>query len=460
LLAGGRYRILKTIGRGGMGAVYLAEHTRLQGTLLAIKEMSDAQLSPADKAEAVAAFYREAQILANLKHDNIPRVSDSFEENGKEYLVMQYVHGETLEEKLVQNGRPLPEKEVLPWAGQLCDVLHYLHSQTPPIIFRDLKPANIMVDRQGQVKLIDFGIVRFFKPGQAKDTTKFGSPGYAPPEQYGKGQTDARSDVYALAATLHHILTGVNPELNPFQFDPARQLNRQISQTTSDALVKALQKDRAARWPDMPAFRQALLPLAAAKPAVAAKQAAAPAAASQAHRPSPPTIIKPPPPAPAPSPPPSPIKKPQSVGTQGGNPGFVDTNVLGRRLIAHLLDTAFLVLASIAVLFAIEMWRYSMGYYGVGEEIMALLVAGYYTIFHAHWGKTPGKKIAGIHVVCGDGTSIGWGRAFWRTATLLVTLYLGAIACLGIFPYIVPLLSSNQRAAHDYLSGTVVARDW
>jgi serine/threonine protein kinase len=208
VLLGGRYRIVQALGKGGFGAVYKAVDTRFQGQrVVAIKEMSDAQLSQSEKAQALQDFRHEANLLVQLNHPYLPNVSDFFEEAGKAYLVMEFVEGTTLEKKQEQAGGPLDESLVMGWALQLCTVLHYLHTRPQPIIFRDMKPSNVMVTNEGEIKLIDFGIARVFKASATKDTTLLGSVGYAPLEQYGRGQSDARSDIYALGATMYDLLT-------------------------------------------------------------------------------------------------------------------------------------------------------------------------------------------------------------------------------------------------------------
>jgi serine/threonine protein kinase, bacterial len=255
-----RYLIVKRIGRGGMAAVYLAADTRLSNKVCAVKEMSDtALIDPSEQQQARDAFQREAQMLAQLNHPNLPKVNDFFEESGKLYLVMDYIEGQTLEAALDASAGGLPESHVLDWARQLCEVLDYLHHCSPPIIFRDLKPGNIMLDRQNCIKLIDFGVARLFKPGQTQDTTSFGTDGYAPPEQYGKGQTDARSDVYALGVTLHQLLTRYDPAATPFTLPPARQVNPAVSAQVEQALIKATQTVPVNRYQSAAEFRQALL---------------------------------------------------------------------------------------------------------------------------------------------------------------------------------------------------------
>jgi hypothetical protein len=189
----------------------------------------------------------------------LPNVSDYFEENGRFYLVMDYIEGKTLEARLIASPDGLPQEEVMEWALQLCDVLDYLHKQDPPVIFRDMKPANVMVTPEGQVKLIDFGVVRLFDPSKGTDTLKMGTAGYAPPEQYaGKGQTTPRSDVYALGATLYELLTGDDPTEHPFVFMPPRQLRPSVSQVLSDAVMQAVNMAPADRFPSIEAMKAVL----------------------------------------------------------------------------------------------------------------------------------------------------------------------------------------------------------
>ncbi|MBL7066194.1 MAG: serine/threonine protein kinase [Anaerolineae bacterium] len=258
-----RYRIIRQIGGGGQALVYLAEDTNL-GSLRAIKELTpDLNASPQEQQAAYDQFEREARILIELNHPNLVWVWDHFRVGGNAYLVMDYIDGQTLQEIMDHSLRFLPEAAVLRWAGQLCDVLDYLHRQPPPIIFRDLKPSNVMLDRSDTVKLIDFGIVRFFQPGKKTDTLKMGTMGYAPPEQYaGKGQTDARSDIYSLGATLHHLLTKRDPTQHPpFSFNtaPPRSLNPAVSPHVEAAITKALAYDRVHRFQSAQEMKRALM---------------------------------------------------------------------------------------------------------------------------------------------------------------------------------------------------------
>jgi len=216
-----RYRIIGQVGKGGFGAVYKATDIRSNNRLLAVKEVNPSGQNPQGIAEATAAFKREALLLTGLAHQSLPHIYDHFSEAGSRYLAMDFIEGETLEERLGKTpGGRLPLEKALSIGIQLCSVLDYLHTRQQPIIFRDLKPGNIMLTPGGLVYLIDFGIARHFKAGQVKDTAAFGSPGYAAPEQYGKAQTTPRSDIYGLGATLHQLLTGDDPTLTPFHFAP------------------------------------------------------------------------------------------------------------------------------------------------------------------------------------------------------------------------------------------------
>jgi serine/threonine protein kinase len=237
-----RYVIVGQAGKGGMGAVYQAVDTRDTHRRVAIKEMSQGHLSDAELADATAQFQREAALLGRLSHPNLPHIYDAFNERGRSYLVMDFIDGKTLLQLLKESGfRPPPVAQVLGYALQLCDVLAYLHQQQPPIIFRDLKPTNVMVTANGHVFLIDFGIARIFKEGQEQDTTFLGSPGYAAPEQHGGAQTNPRSDLYSLGATLHFCLTGRDPyhAEDRFTFPPVRQYNPQVP-VELDQLIQRL----------------------------------------------------------------------------------------------------------------------------------------------------------------------------------------------------------------------------
>lgn len=259
-LISGCYLIEKNVGQGGMAAVYRARDIR-NNSVVAIKEMSQDGLAPDELKEALESFRSEADMLMRLRHPNLPRVYGRFSSGARHYLVMEYIEGRTLEQKQQGvGGGALPEADVLGWARQVCNVLAYLHQQTPPIIFRDLKPANVMLADSGQIKLIDFGIARVFAPGRVRDTQVLGTPGFAPPEQYGKTQTDARADQYALACTLYQLLTGYDPALTPFALPPMRSRNPQISPRVQAAIERATKLNRDERYPTIDDFARDLLP--------------------------------------------------------------------------------------------------------------------------------------------------------------------------------------------------------
>ncbi|MEB3196258.1 MAG: ABC transporter substrate-binding protein [Candidatus Sericytochromatia bacterium] len=233
-----RYRITQLLGQGGMGAVYLASDARFSSRTCVIKEMLDHFNDPEQRAQATESFHREADLLATFKHPGIPEVYDRFTEANRHYLVMEYINGVDLEQRLLDNGLPFTEKEVIDWSIQCCDVLSYLHHQNPPIIYRDMKPANIITTHWGKAYLVDFGIARFFNP--VTRGTMIGTQGYAPPEQY-RGQVDPRSDIYALGATMHYLLTGRDPQNEaPFSFPPVSTLNASVSPEMEMLILKAL----------------------------------------------------------------------------------------------------------------------------------------------------------------------------------------------------------------------------
>lgn len=248
---------MRTIGHGGMAAVYQARDTR-RGTLVAIKEMSLSTVSTNERPQAIQNFLAEARILSRLKHPNLPAFTDFFTEGARHFLVMEYIDGSTLEDLLERNNGPFPEPRVLGWARQLCDVLEYLHNQQPPVIFRDMKPGNVMLTRSGRIKLIDFGIARLFRSSGSQDTQLLGTPGFAPPEQYGGAQTDERSDIYSLAMTLFQLLTCSISE-NGFGLTNVHANFPRISPPVARALEKATSLRPEDRYDSIVVFRRALL---------------------------------------------------------------------------------------------------------------------------------------------------------------------------------------------------------
>lgn len=283
-----RYLIEGTLGVGGMSIVYRGRDLRFKDVVrpCAIKEMAQSAPDSNTRLLNLKNFERESGLLATLQHPAIPKVYDFFEENGRIYLILELIDGKDLETVLDENKGPLPEDRVTKWALQICDVLSYLHQHEPePIVFRDLKPSNIMVTSQDRVVLIDFGIARNLTRPDRKGTM-IGTEGYSPPEQY-RGLAEPRGDIYALGATLHHLLTNSDPRLEtPFTFHerPLRQLNPAISPEFDAVLAHALEYDMTARWSSAEEMKQALL----GTPSVATQLASSGSAvaASPARRPS------------------------------------------------------------------------------------------------------------------------------------------------------------------------------
>ncbi len=257
----GRYRIIKVLGCGGMGAVYYAEDLRLNNRPVAVKENFDT--SP----EAAAQFRVEAELLANLRHPNLPQVFDYFVEprTGKQYLVMDYIAGEDLED-IVEKGGPLDERTALRIMFQVFDAVDYLHRQNPPVIHRDIKPSNIKVQPDGTSILVDFGIAKRYLPGrETVGAAAAVTPGYSPPEQYGQGITDQRSDIYALGATLYFALTGqVPPEAiervtHGDKLILPRQINPKVSLNVEQAILKAMAIRPIDRFQSVIEFKRAIM---------------------------------------------------------------------------------------------------------------------------------------------------------------------------------------------------------
>jgi serine/threonine-protein kinase len=264
--------VREIIGRGGMGSIYLAEDNRLPGRLCAVKEVQHDPDLPQDlRAQTHDQFYREASVLARLDHPNLPKVSDFFAEDDRDFLIMDYIPGEDLKALLSQSrrdGSNLAQADVLQWAAQLGDALRYLHSQDPPVIHRDIKPSNIKLTPNGLVKLVDFGLVKQMVPDEMTITViqGRGTALYTPLEQYGAdtGHTDPRSDIYAFAATLYHLLTGHPPAgakqrfLRSEELTPPRGVNSRISPHVDQAIMWAMSLHPDDRPQDITMFLSAL----------------------------------------------------------------------------------------------------------------------------------------------------------------------------------------------------------
>lgn len=221
----GKYEVLREIGRGGMSVVYLAMDTHLNKQW-AVKEIRKKGSGQHDEV-VINSLLAEANLMKKLDHPALPRIVDIIDNGITIYVVMDYIEGESLDKILNEYGAQ-PEDKVINWAMQIADALSYLHGQKPPIIYRDMKPANVMLKPEGNVKIIDFGIAREYKEQNLADTTVLGTKGYAPPEQY-SGQTDPRSDIFALGMTMHHLLTGIDPR-NGEPYAPVRQWNPELSE--------------------------------------------------------------------------------------------------------------------------------------------------------------------------------------------------------------------------------------
>jgi serine/threonine protein kinase len=286
-----RYNIGKLLGKGGFATVYRAWDVSLSRPC-AIKENLDP--SP----ESQSQFSREAALLANLNSPNLPRVTDYFSIPGEgQYLVMDYIEGEDLQEKLDHAHGPLPETQVLAWMEQICAALTYLHTQTPPIIHRDIKPANIKITPAGQAILVDFGIAKRYDP--KKGTTqgaKAVTPGYSPPEQYGKGLTNERSDIYALGATVYALLSGQEPPESPERLAnnrliPLHQLNSQVASSIERAVECAMSLPMDQRFKRVEDFCQALKGRAPTFSTPAPPPSSSPALSHPVQPPAPPLPI-------------------------------------------------------------------------------------------------------------------------------------------------------------------------
>jgi eukaryotic-like serine/threonine-protein kinase len=262
-----RYAIEGTLGVGGMSVVYRGRDLRFKDVVrpCAIKEMFQSAPDSNTRLLNLKNFERESGLLATLQHPAIPKVYDFFEENGRFYLILELIPGQDLETALDQAGGPLPEERVARWAAQICDVLGYLHNRTPePIVFRDMKPSNVMVTPDERIVLIDFGIARNLNRGDRKGTM-IGTEGYSPPEQY-RGMAEPRGDLYALGATMHHLLTASDPRIEtPFTFHerPLRQLNSAVSPELDAVVARALEYDATARWNSAEEMKDALLQIPA-----------------------------------------------------------------------------------------------------------------------------------------------------------------------------------------------------
>jgi serine/threonine protein kinase len=260
-----RYSIQDVIGIGGMGSVYRARDLHFPNVvkLVAVKEMINMAPDPLIRQTIVQNFEREANLLATLNHPSIPRIYDYFTEESRSYLVLEFIHGKDLETVISDANGFLPEDQVISWGIQLCDVLTYLHAHKPdPIVFRDMKPSNVMINHNGDVILVDFGIAKTFQSGIKG--TMIGTEGYSPPEQY-RGEATTLADIYSLGATLHHALTRRDPRLEPpfsFAERPVRRINTNVSVEMEVVVNTALQYNPGERFQSTTAMKDALMGVA------------------------------------------------------------------------------------------------------------------------------------------------------------------------------------------------------
>lgn len=260
-----RYLIQETIGVGGMGAVYKARDLHFPNVtkLVAVKEMVNRAHDPLIRETIVKNFEREANLLATLSHPAIPRIFDYFSQQERSYLILEFIQGKDLENILNESSGFLPVNQVLQWAIELCDVLDYLHNHQPePIIFRDMKPSNAMINQHNHVVLVDFGIAKTFQIGEKG--TMIGTEGYSPPEQY-RGEATALADIYSLGATLHHLLTRRDPRLEPpfsFADRPITSINPNVTKELEMVIQRALQYEPGDRFQSASEMKEALLEVA------------------------------------------------------------------------------------------------------------------------------------------------------------------------------------------------------
>lgn len=253
-----RYRIDKVLGEGACGTVYSAADLTIEGTFWAIKEIRESAFPPGERQEILSHFYREAEILKSLNHTGIPKVVDAFSLDSCHYMLMEHVQGRTLQE-LIKSGQP-DVQSVVGWALRLCQILTVLHESKPhPLIFRDIKPSNIMLTRRGRLFLIDFGIARYLNPEKSGDTVALGTPGYAPPEQYGNARTDCRSDIYSLGATMYELLTDADLASFQFCFPPVAELNSSVGPALEGIIMRCLERLPEKRFQNAADLRDALI---------------------------------------------------------------------------------------------------------------------------------------------------------------------------------------------------------
>lgn len=434
----GRYRLERVLGCGGMGAVYLATDLRLNSKV-AVKENLDA--SP----ESQQQFATEASILAKLRHPNLPRVQDFFVADGRQYLVMDYIAGESLED-IVRKRGPLPPKEAIKWMMQVMEAVHYLHSQNPPIIHRDIKPANIKLGTDGRAYLVDFGIAKVLRAGSRTQAgARAVTPGYSPPEQYGTAPTDQRSDIYALGATLYFAVTGrVPPEAiervtgKTDKLIPPRSINPLIPANLEQVILKAMRVNREERFSSVKEMMVALQTEVPSRPAPTSPRKTP---IRQQRLPSPTPVLRPP--------------LPQNSKLA---PSWL-------RLIAFVID--FLVWSAIAEILTLG-YTFALSaasnhdFWWVWMQVeqrhlfIHMLVWGFpvYRAFaHALTDHTVGKAMLGLKLVTRNGSPCG----LWRSLVREIALLFSMLPCfMGL---IWSVFDPYKQGWHDLIVGTFVVQE-
>lgn len=470
-----RYRMMHLLGSGGFGAVYQAQDLRLGNRLVAVKENFDS--SP----DAQEQFYREANMLANLKHAHLPAVTDHFiEAPGKQYLVMDFIEGQDVENMLERNA-VLPETQALRWFDQVCDAVHYLHKQEPPIIHRDIKPGNIRISPNDKAILVDFGIAKQEQQGKkTMAAARAITAGFSPPEQYGSASTDARSDVYALGATLYAMLTGQSPPdamdriTSGIRLIPPRQLNEAISPNTEQVILRSLEISATKRQQSVQELRDAL----ASSSQHSSQPISTPVQPSQPSKPFVEMAVQP-------SQPNRPFVETPVQPSQPNRP-FIETPVqpgnllargqqqvahhplsghassypatsspalasFGQRFVAFLIDGLFVTIAYVAFVTCAGVIAATNGDLGLLLGLLTPFTSiFYYTYFHASSGQTPGKKLLRIKVVSTDGSPISTGQAIGRCFGYGISSLFLSMGYLWI------LIDQKNQAWHDKITGTYV----
>ncbi|MEQ8170501.1 MAG: serine/threonine-protein kinase [Candidatus Eremiobacterota bacterium] len=257
----GAYNIIRLLGRGGMGNAYLADTMFHPYMRVVIKELNPFAACFDDPEQAGQLFKKEAEFMKRFSHDGIPKIFDFFKENDRDYLVIEYIDGQTLEEILKSNPASVTVEKSISWAIEIADIMDYLHNSFEfPIVYRDIKPANIMITQMGRIKLIDFGIARYYNPDKSIDTFRLGSPGYAPPELYkGIVQSSPQSDIYSLGVLLFQMLTKYDPTESPFKFPPMKSLYPDIPDKLEKIVLKSIEIQPLNRYLSMKDFKEALM---------------------------------------------------------------------------------------------------------------------------------------------------------------------------------------------------------